>query len=319
MTGSWRDEIRYLGGSLKSEQALIAQMEDDVRAAVRAAEKANGRPLRAEHAKMLAGVRVAHFRVVGRLPRGFEVGFLRAGAEYDAHVRFSSAAPIVASDGLPDLRGVAVRLVVGPNASHDFLLTNAERHHARDAREAMAALAAFAGRGRVVGLLRLSARLGPSRALAIAGTLREQAAVPVDSLASETYWSRAPYALGGEAVRFHLAPLVAKPRRDTSREDLVQEFRDRIQREDIRFDFRIQRYSDRERTPLDDASRPWLSAHETLAELVLPKQVLRREDEVFVEALSFNPYHVAGGEFEPIGSMNRARARVYAASAALRH
>ena len=318
MTGSWRDEIQYLGGSLKAEQALITQMEARVREAVRAAERLNGRPMRAQHAKMLAGVRGASFRVSGRLPRGLKVGFLQPGAEYAAHVRFSSASPLVARDGLPDLRGVAVRVVVGPNSSHDLLMTNAERHHARDAREAVATLAAFAGRGAVAGLLRLIARLGPVRALAVVSALREQMSTPVESLASETYWSPAPYAFGGTAVRFHLAPLIPKPPRPVSRKDLAVELKARLQREDIRFDFRVQRYNDAERTPLNDATRPWLSAHETVAELVLPRQELRPEDEAFVEALSFNPFHVSGPEFEPIGSMNRARARVYAVSAEMR-
>ena len=40
----WRDEIAYLGGSLKAEQALITRMEQDVRSVVRAAERTHGRP-----------------------------------------------------------------------------------------------------------------------------------------------------------------------------------------------------------------------------------------------------------------------------------
>jgi len=40
-------------------------------------------------------------------------------------------------------------------------------------------------------------------------------AIPVDSLASETWWSRAPYAFGKVALRFHPAPLA--PTSDGSR------------------------------------------------------------------------------------------------------
>ncbi len=318
MTTLWRDEIRYLGGSLKAEQALIAGMEQDVRAVMRASERANGRPMRAQHAKQLAGVRRAYIRIANRLPPDLQVGFLRPGVEYAAHVRFSNAASVVAGDGLPDLRGAAVRVVVGPNVIHDLLMTNGERHHARDAYEAMATMAAFAGRSRLTGLLSLAMRVGPARAAAIARNLAEQTAAPVDSLASETYWSRAPYAFGSVALKFHLAPLAPKAHRAVSREDLTAEFKARLKREEIRFDLRIQRYLDGARTSLNDASLPWFASHETIAELILPSQDLRPEDEAFVDGLSFNPFNLAGPEFEPLGSMNRARSRVYAASQSMR-
>ncbi len=314
----WRDEISYLGGSLKAEQALIAHMEQDVRAVVRAAERANGGPMRAQHAAPLAGVRRAYLRIPSRLPAELQVGFLRPGAEYAAHIRYSNAASTVSNGPRLDLRGCAVRIVIGPNTVHDLLMTNAERHHARDAWEATATMWAFGGHANLIGLLRLATRLGPARALSIAGLLREQMAVPVDSLASETWWGRAPYAFGKVALRFHLAPLAPKPRRRSARADLAAEFRARLKREDVRFDLRIQRYVDPARTPLNDASLAWLGPHETIAELVLPSQELRPEDEAFVDALDFSPFNVAGSEFEPLGSMNRARSRLYAASQSMR-
>ncbi len=314
----WRDEIAYLGGSLKAEQALITRMEQDVRSVVRAAERTHGRPLRAQHAAPLAGVRRAYLRIPGRLPPDLQVGFLRPGAEYAAHVRFSSAASTAGHGRRLDLRGCAVRIVIGPNTVHDLLMTNAERHHARDAWEATATIWAFGGHGHLTGLLRLAARLGPARALAIASVLREQRAIPVDSLASETWWSGAPYAFGKVALRFHLAPLAPKPRRLSARADLAADFRARLKREDVRYDLRIQRYIDPARTSLNDASRVWLAPHETIAELVLPSQELRAEDEAFVDKLAFSPFNVAGSEFEPLGSMNRARSRLYVASQSMR-
>ena len=313
----WRDEIRYLGGSLKAEQALIARMEQDARSVVRASERANGKPMRALHARQLAGVRRAYLRIASRLPPDLQVGFLRPGAEYAAHVRLSSAESAAGGTRSTQL-GCAARIIIGPNTIHDLLMANAERHHARDAWEASAAMWAFAGRGGPAGLLRLASRLGPARALAIAGRLREQTADPVDSLASETWWSRAPYAFGKVALKFHLAPLAPKPRRRAARADLAAEFIARLKREDVRFDLRIQRYVDAARTPLNDASRSWLAPHETIAELVLPSQELRAEDEAFVDRLVFNPFNVSGTEFEPLGSMNRARSRVYAASQSMR-
>lgn len=314
----WRDTISYLGGSLKAEQALIARMEQDIRSVVRAAERSNGKPMRAEHAPSLAGVRRAYLRVASRLPTDLQVGFLRPGAEYAAHVRYSNAASTLGHGPRLDLRGCAVRIVIGPNTVHDLLMANAERHHARDAWEATATMWAYGGHANLAGLLRLAARLGPARALAIARVLREQMAIPVDSLASETWWSRAPYAFGKVALRFHLAPLAPKPRRLSARDDLGAEFKARLKREDVRYDLRIQRYLDPGRTSLNDASQAWLAPHETIAELVLPSQEIRAEDEAFVDGLSFSPFNGASSEFEPLGSMNRARSRLYAASQSMR-
>ncbi|MEO6061336.1 MAG: hypothetical protein ABIQ99_05300 [Thermoflexales bacterium] len=314
----WRDEIRYMGGSLKAEQALTTRMEQDVRTVVRAAERTHGKPMRAQHAAPLAGVRRAYLRIPGRLPPDLQVGFLRPGAEYAAHIRYSNAASTVGNGPRLDLRGCAVRIVIGPNTVHDLLMTNAERHHARDAWEATATMWAFGGHANLIGLLRLATRLGPSRALAIARVLREQMAIPVDSLASETWWGRAPYAFGKVALRFHLAPLAPKPRLLSAREDLASEFKARLKHEDVRYDLRIQRYVDSARTSLNDASRAWLAPHETIAELVLPSQELRPEDEAFVDGLAFSPFNVAGSEFEPLGSMNRARSRLYVASQSMR-
>lgn len=314
----WRDEISYLGGSLKAEQALIARMEQDVRSVVRAAERTNGKPMRAQHAAPHAGVRRAYVRIASRLPTDLQVGFLRPGAEYAAHIRYSSAASALSHGPRPDLRGCAVRIVIGPNTIHDLLMANAERHHARDAWEATAAMWAYGGHNDLIGLLRLVTRVGPGRALAIASVLREQTAIPVDSLASETWWSRAPYAFGKVALRFHLAPLAPKPRRLSARADLAGEFKARLKREDVRYDLRIQRYLDPARTSLNDASQAWLAPHETIAELVLPSQELRAEDEAFVDGLAFSPFNVAGAEFEPLGSMNRARSRLYVASQSMR-
>jgi hypothetical protein len=315
---AWRDEITYLGGSFKAEQALILRMEQDVRSAVRAAERKNGKPLRGMHAAPLAGVRRAYLRIASRLPADLQVGFLRHGAEYAAHARFSSAASTISSRPRPDPLGCAVRVIIGPNAIHDLLMTNAERHHARDAAEAAAAMWAYGGRGELMGLLRLASRLGPARAMAIAGALKASRSAAVDSLASETWWSGAPYAFGKVALKFHLAPLAPKPRRLSAQDDLAAEFKARLKREDMRFDLRIQRYVDPARTSLNDASQVWLAPHETIAELILPSQELREEDERFIESLSFSPFNLGGSEFEPLGSMNRARSRLYVASQTLR-
>jgi catalase len=58
--------------------------------------------------------------------------------EYPAIVRFSNTSgKIIKSDDEPDLRGIAIEVKVSDDKHHDFLMTNAEEHHARDAEKAM--------------------------------------------------------------------------------------------------------------------------------------------------------------------------------------
>ena len=308
MSLGWRDDLRYHGGSLRKELAAIEALEQDMRDFARAAEP---RP-----APMLAGVKRAYVHVSGHLPPALRVGFLLPGATYPAHLRFTR---LYAPTGSAMSQvGLAVRIVVGPNASHDLVMANAERYYARDGLEAMATLRACTGRRGLAAQLALVRALGLRRGLVVAEALRTQARVPVHSLASETYWSQTPYAFGPTALRFHAAPLAPKPAAAArTRPDLGAEFANRLKREGLRFDLRAQRYLDATRTPLNDCSQFWLAPHETIAELVIPSQELTAEDLAFVAALNINPFNVASPEFEPLGSVNRARARAHAVSNAI--
>src|SRR5687768_12681128 len=77
---------------------------------------------RAFHAKSTLAVDDAQLRF-GELPADLQVGFARPGATYRAIVRFSNAAGSSEPDYALDLRGVALRIEVGDETSHDLLMT----------------------------------------------------------------------------------------------------------------------------------------------------------------------------------------------------
>ena len=347
-TDAWKNDIRYLGGSIEKEQELILQFAKDIREVVLAsAEERKGPPVRPQHAKQLAGIRRAEFRIDPNLAADLQTGFLQAGKVYPAIVRLSNAGGEVrASDAEKDLRGVAVRVLPDAGQAHDWLMTNAEEHHAKDAVEAMATTLAFAGESvltnvleeffgddanfaslarkltnmadKISGIRRLVMSVGPGDALHILKTLSGQMKAPVPSLASETFWSRAPIAIGQVAVKYMLRPQAAKESGDTPA-SLHDELAARLRQGPVVYDFCVQRYLDPESTPIENARPAWNSPQEKIGELVLLQQDLGdaagRSDDAFVDALAFNPWQVNTPDFVPVGSMNRARKLVYEASA----
>ncbi len=316
---AWHRELRFLGGSRDSEQSKIDRYEEEIRAIARTYGIDNGAIMRAQHAKMLAGFGRARFRVANDVPEELRVGFLSPGNEYPAEVRFSNASSaVVASDALPDLRGAAVRVLIDEDVAMDFLMTNANRHHARDAEEAMATTVAFALTGplrKLRGFFRLAFRIGFSNALRVVRTLKAQMAIPVESLATETYYSRAPLAIDATAVKYRLAPRSAKSTHPSSNADLSSELLKRLTEGDVVFDFQVQLYVSATATPIEDSTVEWDSPFMTLGELVIPKGC---EMDETLDRQAFNPWNVPSDDFAPIGSMNRARLRVYEASASLR-
>ena len=317
----------YVGGSQRAEAGLITRFVYDVgRVQNDLRERsAAARFRRAFHAKMHAGITNAEFRIAEDLPEDLHVGLFRPGAVYGAIVRLSNAAGVVQADGERDMRGLAMRVDTGPGEGHDFLATNSPASHARDARQFMIVAKAMAG-SRLLLLPRLLFGLGAREAVRMVRTLRRDASQPVDSMATTRFWSRAPIAFGPYAVKFSFdPPTTAEPGRwgagdDYLREDLVN----RLKVGPIVYDFRIQVYVDRVRTPIEDAVVEWLEADapsRTIAQLIIPQQDLSRPDPAkpgaAVDDIAFSPWNTSP-EFRPLGSLNRARQRVYLASQDLR-
>lgn len=352
-TTDWTKAIAYLGGSPEEEQRLIHQFSAEIRKVVENATASHpGLMTRPQHAKQLAGIGRATFSIAETLPMDLKVGFLQPGQTYPALVRFSNAAGEVRpSDATPDLRGVAIRVFPNEGNTHDWLMTNAEEHHAKDAIEAMATTLAFAGESalsnalesllggesdesaavdkittifdKAAGVRRLIFNIGIGDALHIVKTLSKQMKIPVESLATETFWSRAPIVIGNTAVKFLLRPQLSKNIDSPTPDDLHTELAHRLKAGPVIYDFCIQRFLNPIDTPIENARQPWKSPIEAVGSLTLLQQDI--DDEVGIsdgaktEHMGFTPWNVNSPDFVPIGSMNRARKLVYESSASARH
>ncbi len=310
-----------MGGTEAAELLEVQALARLVKTQVGEIKNDTGREgLRPQHAKHLAVTRAAQFVVAQGLPHDLQVGFLIPGASYVCSVRFSNAGAMILADSEKDLRGCALKVTVADGKMHDFLMTNAEIHHAKTAVEAMWASYGLYRPGKLKklrGIIALALKFGPATALRIVGTLSVQVKRPIESLATESYWSRSPYRFGSVVGKFRLAPDRQPSPVAANCNDLTEELCQKITQAPISFGFEIQRYADEATTPLEDSTQAWSTAFERVATLTIPQGANLREFEA-VEALVFNPWTVSGEDFEPLGNMNRARRQVYAASAAAR-
>ncbi len=320
----------YLGGTPEAEARLVRAFIRDIQL-VQANNKKSakaGEIRRALHAKIQLGVSNAEFRILPNIPADLQVGFFLPGARYPAAVRLSNASGAVKPDFKADFRGAALRITT-PHGSHDLLMTNAPASHARDARQFMVAARALSSPSKLSIPFKLLFGLGPFEMPRMLLNLVRGASRKVYSLATETFWSRAPIRFGHYAVKYNITPaagtvpvpeskipLLAK-RDSFLREDLVE----RLLEGEIVYDFRIQRYVNASDTPIEDGALEWKeknSPSETIAQLVIPRQDLNgpkaRSAEALVERLEFNPFNTTE-EIRPLGSLNRARKVVYQASA----
>ncbi|MCF3121368.1 catalase [Streptomyces arenae] len=326
---------RYMGGSPEAERRLFERLAVElmkVQEKNRRASRSAGLE-RTVHAKAALGVENARLRFRDDLPDALRCGFAQPGAAYPATVRLSNASGIRQADGAPDLRGVAVRVTVSTEESHDLLATNHPVSHARDAREFVAFAKAMAGATttlqKAVGLfVKLPLAVGLSTAARMRHNIRSATRHTVHSLAGETFWSRGAI-LWGEAgpVRYLLRPAGNGTPRDGEHSDpqyLRRELETRLARQDVAFDLCVQRYVDERRTPVEDGAVEWLESVAPavpVATLTVPCQDLdtaeARAAGGRVEALGFNPWFTTD-DFRPLGNLNRARKSAYEAGAAHR-
>ncbi|MGW7068276.1 peroxidase family protein [Streptomyces sp. NPDC054855] len=327
---------RYVGGSPEAEHRLFERLAREIMK-VQAKNRrtgAAGSLARTQHAKPALGVENARLTFHDDLPEALRGGFARPGAAYAATVRLSNASGTRQPDAVADLRGVAVRVTVSAEESHDLLATNFPVSHARDAREFVAFAKAMAGANtalqKAFGLfVKLPLAVGFSTATRMRRNIQAATRHKVTSLAKETYWSRGAI-LWGEAgpVRYLLRPVVGSaPDPKPERRDpgfLHRELAHRLVTSDVVFDLCVQRYVDEQRTPIEDGSVEWkdtVAPPVPVARLTVPRQDLATADAQAaagrVEELAFNPWYTTD-EFRPLGNLNRARKAAYEASVAHR-
>jgi hypothetical protein len=327
---AWREVCE--GGGPEAERLLFEQLAVDIMRVQLKSKQTGKQPnlARTFHAKAVHASPAAELVFVDDLPEDLRSGFAQPGARYPTIVRLSNANGYSQPDSKPDLRGIALRVQAGDEASHDLLATSFPVSHARNARQFVAFAGATAGGpiGRVFGLIGLTFRFGPFETLRMVRNVlaaRRKSA----SLALETYWSRGAIRWGDTlAVRYLLRPALGTPPApppDTRNPDFLSaEFTKRLQGGEARFDLCLQRFVDRDATPIEDTAARWTeqaSPAVKVASLVIRAPAGNATEMLaearLVEELAFNPWNTTE-DFRPLGNLNRARKTAYDASSAHR-
>jgi catalase len=293
------------------------------------------------HAKG-TGVR-AKFQVWSDIPGHLQVGLFQRGAVYDSLVRFSNARSEVLGDLSKDQRGIAVRVKSIPGESlspsdnsniQDFLMTNTPISFARNPVQ-------FIEVGEILlgGVGGVVPRLVRKYGLKEAGRSLGVFLAPVISfqlLQMNQYWSRTSYQFGEYAIRYLVRPSAGMKVLSTgeqlagvlrsllqggAKKDhyLREKLREGLKEGDIKFDFCVQLFVDKKRTPIEDAYIEWKESDSPpipVATLILPKQRLEAQLQEEMEHMAFNPWNT--DQFTPLGLINVARKNVYDASAVYR-
>lgn len=286
----------------------------------------SGTTYRDTHAKGHAAVR-ATLTVESRLPAELKVGLFAQPRTYPAWVRFSNLSPVPQADAKEDLRALSIKLMdvdgdrlwqSEPGAttldlilmsSQTFLAPNLQVFYELE-------MAIFKG-----GASALRFFLAHPRVLLTILRGRQQTA----NLLQIPYWSQTAYAFGDKAVQYHLRPqqraasgMPEKPPANFLRARLKED----LARQAASFDFMVQLQSDPVRMPVENPMVAWdprLSPYRKVATLSLPAQRFDTPAQMqFCESLSFNPWRTLP-EHRPLGGINRARLRVYAAISRFRH
>lgn len=317
----------YLGGSKEAEDRMIPEWARRIVAAQRRLAAKNGRVMRALHAKIIAAP-AATFRIVPEvdarelaaagftsgLPPELRVGIFTPGATYtDVSVRFSSAAGLVNPDEKRDLRGVAVRICTPKGEVQDLLMTNAPASFARNPEQQVAVVEAAAD---PLAAFALFKRFGVFEAIRILRAVRFEVS-RVDTLAGQQFYGRTPFCMGPYALKFKLEPKAAPARMGPVKRTqgfLRDDLRIRLACDELKYDFRVQFFSSKRATPIEDGTVEWKTPFVTMGELTLVKQDLDspagRALQAEVDRLAFSPANRIG--LVGIGSLNRARGAVYA-------
>ena len=294
-------------------QATVALTEAHVRNA------ANGGVARRDaHAKGHGCVHAA-FEVLGGLPDELRVGIFAQPLTYEAIIRFSNGAGVMAADKQGDSRGMAIKLLGvadSPSGTQDFVLVDHAVFVVRnvaDYRELQGASPQW--RFFLPSWNPLRFRL--HELLLIFAIQRQVVKNPL----SQRYWSMTPFAFGSVACKFSSKPSGPLSEfQDTDGPDFLHRNLERhLAAGATSFDFMVQLRTRPDRMPIEDPTIDWredLAPFRTVARITIPAQPLAEAG--FCENLSFTPWHGLQAH-QPIGGLNRARRAVYDAISRLRH
>ena len=320
------------------EAALTQTIIED---AIRVVEqhRDNTRVLRDAHAKAHGCVK-AQVSVLADLDPALRQGvFSEPGKTWQAWMRLSNGNAYPQFDRARDARGMAIKLLDVPGdkllsskataGNQDFVMFNHPAFFIRDVAEYKQNFAAQAdGKKAMAFFPSWDPRTWELRHLVIA--LKTLAPAPESPVAT-TYNSIAPFKYGPHNIKYRVVPDPAScppyelPEQNHDlpnflRSALYQQLS--LDRVPACFALQVQRQNPNYYMPIEDPSVEWsekVSPFETVATIKVPAQDFdSREQNLFCDNLSFNPWH-ALPEHRPIGGINRLRKSVYEAVSVYRH
>jgi hypothetical protein len=279
---------------------------------------------RASHSKS-HGCLQGEFIVEADLPSEFQYGIFKEPKNYPIWVRFSNSSPIPQSDLKPDFQGMAIKLmgVPGPKLldesmggeTQDFILFNHPTFIARNNEDFTLFMESFlkhkTGRFFFPSWNPLKWRLKELNCWIQMARKKVVSPLAID------YWSAVPYLLGPRVVKYKVTSHPENhPSFSLSKSEdyLRQVMSQQLKNQAVSFDFSIQFQTDSRLTPIEDALIEWSPAlfpFYKVATITFPPQVFDSpERNQLDENLVFNPWRVLA-EHKPVGSLNRARKKVY--------
>ena len=318
----------------KQEKAQIQKSVCYAREISMRAQKINGGIYRRDaHAKATGCVR-ATFSVNGDIPKQFQHSvFSEPGKEYKAWIRFSNGDMIVQKDSKADARGMAVKVMgvdgdkIAPELSgantQDFIMTNTPAFFNRNIYDYTDDMFYLSKLERTKWFISLfPPRFHPKEFYRAIQTVSKKIETPL----APQYFSMLPYRLGDTELKFSTRPCPGmtfeKPENKDDKDYLTEVMSRQLEKGGACFEFMVQEKLAGEDMPIDDATVIWSekrSPFVPIAQINIPPQTFTSEpQQQFCEDLSMNPWHGVG-EWEPIGSLNRARRIVYNAVSKYRH
>lgn len=277
------------------------------------------------HPKAL-GLLKAKFVVRDDLPKALKVGIFKEAKTYPALIRISSSNPKVQGDNKKDIRGFSIKLLNVPGKkiasdeknTQDFLLISTKTLPLGTIKLFHDAIYYTIKVNPLVFLLKMISS-GNMHKLKEIASARKHHTSPLDIC----YYSTTPYMLGQEVVKYCIVPTSkykSELPKKLTKSYLTENMQDHLKNTEATFDFMVQlkKYN----MPVEDASIEWSekeSPYIKVGEIIIDKQEFNTYERYKLsENLSYSPGHCLI-EHKPVGSINRARVKIYQEMSAFRH
>ena len=282
-----------------NKDQLIEKLVQAIRAGIEEEYKRGNRPARRDaHPKEHGCVR-ANFVVRDGLPAEFGHGVFKDARSFPTWIRFSNSSTVIQDDAVPDIRGMALKLMsvegrkLLPDEvnekTQDFLVTNQPIAFMRYLSEYPQLLEMV-----LQGKSTLEASeiiLGATYAELSTNAQPLVIASPLET----TYFSLTPYLLGDRAVKYRVRPEIwqrssvpAAPGPNFLRETLVKH----LAAKEMRFHFDVQFQENPHLQPIENGAVEWTTPFTTLATVEIPRQRFDSPAQMeFGDNLSFTPWH----------------------------